>query len=600
MTISAPSAPPSMFAVFRHRNFALLSLSQFISTMGTGLTTLATSLLIYRETSSALGVGLILMATALPTLFVGLFAGVIVDRYDRKRIMIAADLVRAILVLVIPWLLPLNIVWMYLFVAISSGVAQFYEPAQASLLPETAHEDELAAANSMLTVVQVGALTLGYISAGLIASLGPIEWAFYVNALTFAASALCLVFMRITPLAASDDTNLAAVGENLRTGLSFVRDRAVLRSLFLIFIPISIMAGVDSTLMLPFSTQRLSATEFDYSLLEGLFTVGYAVGSLAMARVADRLHEGQWIAMSIAGTGLMNAAFGLMDTVPGGIVFMCLYGIMNAPSYVGYSLIIQRHTPRDVRGRVSSAFFITRDLTYMVGMVVGGLADVLDVRLLVLGSGILTMICGLVASRLSGLGQPTAEWLRMLTMLRTAPAAPGLGLGRAALLSDINLLARRLPLFADFDLRERQKLAEQTRVYDVAAGTAIVRQGEASDAAYILLEGSTVASRTEGEDTRVLEVHNPGDFFGEIAALTGAQRTASVLVDQDAQVLQVPVATLRELMRLPEINRAFTSKLTERMVRMGLMDLPRIAGMDQELLRELRTPRRPQTDTPAA
>jgi MFS family permease len=530
-----------------------------------------------------------LMATALPTLFIGMFAGVVVDRFDRKRIMIAADLLRALLVASIPLLLLFGVTWLYVIVALCSAAAQFFEPAQSSVLPETAGDEELAAANSLMTISQVSALTIGYAGAGLIATVATIEWAFYLDALTFVASALCLTFLRIAPLAVAGKTDLAAVVRNLGAGLSFVRNTVVLRSLLLIFIPIFFTFGVANTLMLPFTTRALRGTEFEYSLLEGVFAVGFVAGSLLMARLADRLHEGQWIAISIACMGLTDMALGLVQTIPHALMLSGAYGILNAPSYIGRSLIIQRNTSRTMRGRVSSAFFVARDLAYIIGMPAAGLADLVDVRLLVVANAAVLTVCGLVAFRLPGLGQPTAEWRRLLTMLRTAPAAPGLGLGRAALTSDIDLLAYHMPMIAGLGARERQALAGQLRIYEAAAGTAIVRQGEVSDAAYIVLEGRTAASRADGSGERVLEIHNPGDFFGEIAALTGVQRTASVLADQPTRVLQVPAAALRQLMNDPQIHRVFLSKLTERMMRMGLVELPRVGGLDQETLRELRT-----------
>src|SRR5919205_4160207 len=106
MAIPMRSARPSAFAVFRRRNFTLLWIAQFISRMGSGLTSIAAAILVYRLTGSALSVGLMLLATALPSLFVGLIAGVFVDRGDRKRIMVAADLIRAVLLGAIPFLVP--------------------------------------------------------------------------------------------------------------------------------------------------------------------------------------------------------------------------------------------------------------------------------------------------------------------------------------------------------------------------------------------------------------------------------------------------------------------------------------------------------------
>ncbi len=80
-----------MFAIFRKREFSLLWSGQLVSTIGSSLTDLAAGILVFELTGSVLNVGLVLMVTALPTLFFGLFAGVFVDRFNRKRILLAAD-----------------------------------------------------------------------------------------------------------------------------------------------------------------------------------------------------------------------------------------------------------------------------------------------------------------------------------------------------------------------------------------------------------------------------------------------------------------------------------------------------------------------------
>ena len=95
---TGPAPAPSMFAVFRRRDFSLLWLAQLISTAGSSLTDLAAGIYVYRVTESALAVGLTLMVTAIPSLVVGLLAGVFVDRHDRKRILIATCLIQAVIV----------------------------------------------------------------------------------------------------------------------------------------------------------------------------------------------------------------------------------------------------------------------------------------------------------------------------------------------------------------------------------------------------------------------------------------------------------------------------------------------------------------------
>ena len=168
----------SMFSVFRNRSFTLLWIGQLISSMGSALTALAASILIYRLTGSALSVGLMLIATSGPTVLIGLIAGVFVDRYDRKRIMLMADLLRAILIFLTPFLIPLSINWVYLIVALTSGITQFFDSAHASVLPEVASDKELSAANALMAVSSVGSTTVGFAAAGLIVTSLSIEWAF--------------------------------------------------------------------------------------------------------------------------------------------------------------------------------------------------------------------------------------------------------------------------------------------------------------------------------------------------------------------------------------------------------------------------------------
>ena len=113
--------------------------------------------------------------------------------------------------------------------------------------------------------------------------------------------------------------------------------------------------GLMVLLLLPFSLTVLHATEFEYGLQEGLTSVGFVVGSLLMARLADRLREGQWIA--IGGLGMATAFFlyALSSSMSLALVFVIISGFMNAQHAIGRRLAIQRNTTSEVRGRVSSA-----------------------------------------------------------------------------------------------------------------------------------------------------------------------------------------------------------------------------------------------------
>jgi CRP-like cAMP-binding protein/predicted MFS family arabinose efflux permease len=588
--MTTATALPSAFSVFRNRSFTLIWTGQLISTAGSALTAMAAGILVYRLTGSALSVGLMMMATALPTLFVGLIAGVFVDRYDRRRIMLTADLIRAALVFLIPFLIQANIAWLYLIVALSSAVGQFFDPAHSSVMSEVASDEELAAANSMMTVSSIGAQAIGFAAAGYIASQLEIEWAFYIDALTFIFSAACILFLRLAPLNVEGQTNVATILRNLRAGFGVIGHTPGLRSLFTVYLPVFITFGLNNALLLPFARRALNADEFEYSLIEGISTVGFVVGSFAMAHLGDRLREGQWIAISFVGMALLSMIYSQLTSVPLAIVIGALAATLNAPSVVGRQLIIQRQTPREARGRVFSAFFVVRDTMFMLGMAGAGLADVIDVRTLFFLQALAFLVVGLLALVLPGLGQPTAEWKRAISLLRGAKAAPRLSVGRAAALADLDRLAVHISALASLTAKERQSLAAQTLVADAPGGAIVIHKGETSDNAYFILSGQAVAGYVEEDEYQLLEVLNPGDFFGEIAALTGLPRTANIITEEDTTLLQVPAAALREMTKHPALNRLFLNKLTERMIRMRMLDVPRNGGLDQATLRELRTP----------
>ncbi len=227
-------AVPSPFAVFRRRTFALMWTGQLVSTTGSALTSLASSILIYRITGSALSVGLMLMASAAPSLLVGLIAGVFVDRYDRRRIMVIADLLRAGLVFLIPFLVPYNILWLYIINMLSSAVGQFFDPAYESVLPEAAEEDELAAANSLMAISSFGSTAIGFAASGLIASRFPIQYAFYLDAISFLVSAGCIALIRTRKVEVQEQTSVGLVLRNLGAGMNFLVKKPVLRSLLLV------------------------------------------------------------------------------------------------------------------------------------------------------------------------------------------------------------------------------------------------------------------------------------------------------------------------------------------------------------------------------
>jgi len=585
-------AAPSMFAVFRSRDFRLIWLAQLISTAGSSLTDLAAGIWVYRETNSALAVGLTLMATAVPSLVVGLLAGVYVDRHDRKKIMVMTCLIQSVIVALIAVTVELDsIVFLYVFILLNAGVKQFFDPAYDSLIPEMATDEELNAANAFLSIASFGSTAIGFAGAGLLASTVGLTWAFILDALSFLLCAGLITFMGKYPMPApEDDATVGVIFENLKAGLGTLFGTPIIRSLFIVGAFMFVAFGLWNVLLLPFSIRELGATEFEYGLQEGLTSVGFVIGSLLMARFSRLLPEPAWIVVSLSVMGVLGVMYANATSVPIAILIVALSGLAQPPSSVSRSVLLQRNTPREMRGRVFSAFYVMRDIIFLIGMAGAGLADFVDIRALIIFASCLLFVSAAFTLVAPGLGFST--WGAAARRLRSAEG-PGLAVSpsRAATLADFDRLAVRLGVFGRLSADQRAAFVSEATVREVPAGTKIVEHGDAALSAFFILDGSTTAGIPVDDDYHGLSTMTAGDFFGEIGALTGSARTADVVADVDTTLLEVPSESLRGTMAVPEIQKVVLSTMSSRLQRTDAADLPRLAGVGQAELRDLRTPR---------
>jgi hypothetical protein len=277
--------------------------------------------------------------------------------------------------------------------------------------------------------------------------------------------------------------------------------------------------------------------------------------------------------------------------VPLAIVLVMISGFFNSPTSVARSVLLQRNTPREMRGRVFSAYYVMRDVIFVIGMAGAGLADVINVRQLIAFASVLLFGAATYALLAPGIGIRSLRAAR--ARLEEATGAPVLaGMPwRPATLADFDLLVGKLPTFARLSAEQRDAFLRDARIHDVPAGTRIVEHGDRASSAYFIVDGSATAGIPEDGGYRGLSTMAEGDFFGEIAALTGSPRTADVVADREATLLEVPADALRAVMFEPEIRRLVFLTLTSRLMRTEAADLPRLAGPDQEALRDLRTPR---------
>ena len=144
-----------------------------------------------------------------------------------------------------------------------------------------------------------------------------------------------------------------------------------------------------------------------------------------------------------------------------------------------------------------------------------------------------------------------------------------------------------MPALAGMSAKERAQLASDTLVAEALGGKVVVYRGETSDAAYFILKGKVGVGFIKDEEYVILNYLEEGDFFGEVAALTGAQRTANVITEEECEFLILPAKVMKRLAQNYEgVRDLFYTTITERL---SQTELPRGVGFDQQLLRELRS-----------
>jgi Ni/Fe-hydrogenase subunit HybB-like protein len=150
--------------------------------------------------------------------------------------------------------------------------------------------------------------------------------------------------------------------------------------------------------------------------------------------------------------------------------------------------------------------------------------------------------------------------------LRDGAGGPGTARGRGATIDDLELLARHLPELAMVSAEDRLKSLAGAMVLEVAAGDALLRQGEKENEAFFVLAGRVVVEREESGRFRITRSVGPGEQFGETSALAGTPRMATAIAEGPTRVLRLPADSLRQLMRTPQMNRIIRSRMQERLM----------------------------------
>lgn len=383
----------------RSRNFALLWSAQVISGFGDRITVVALAYVTWQITQSALSTAVAVVITSLPHALLGFFGGAIADAVGHRRAMIAADLIRALTIGMIPLTLAAGGgLWVvYAFVILAALCSTVFNPARLAIVPDLVATGRLAASNSLVYASDRIVEIVGVLVAGaIVAVVG--EGAFYADAATFAASA---VLLRLIDRPGQPPRRISWAGllADTADGLRVLRDHAVLRTntAFSLLAQLSLPVMNGLTPVLVFREYGLGAGEF--AATEAAIATGAVVASLTYSNVFGGVRKGRLI---VTGFGMYGVVVLLISASPGlavTLALLVLVGFANVLFFVSNVTLSQEVTPPALRARVFGARTALLHLTWLPMIVIsGGLAEGVPVQPLLAAAGAFTLAVAIAGS----------------------------------------------------------------------------------------------------------------------------------------------------------------------------------------------------------
>ena len=366
----APPRRVGLRTVFAQPEYRRLWSARTASQWGDVFATVALALLVFDLTGSALGVSAVVFAEILPVLLLAPLAGTLVDRLPRVRVMVAADLWRALLAVSLLFVGDEVVAVYAIAFGLSLGAVMF-NPAANSALPALVEGDELVAANSGIwTAAVLSQIVLAPLAGILYATLGAGP-AFGINAASFVVSAALLARLRVPPGVRS--TERRGFFTDAVAGLRVLAGDRLLRALGIGQLLAALSAGATSALLVVLAREHLALPASGYGLLLGAIGVGAVLGPLVLTRLVSDPRRPAFVFGPYLIRGVVDVVLATFTALPLALVALAIYGLGTSSGAVTFNSLLQSHTPEHLRGRIFASFDVFWQLGRLVSLLVGGL-----------------------------------------------------------------------------------------------------------------------------------------------------------------------------------------------------------------------------------
>ena len=390
--------PPAL----RARNYRLFFAGQSLSLMGSWMTNVATVWLVYNLSDSPWMLGVVGFTSQIPTLILLPFAGVLIDRWNRHRVIIATQILAMVqsLALAVLALTGVINIWHILVLSFFQGAINAFDwPTRQAFVPELVEKKEdLANAIALNASMFNGARLIGPAIAGLLIATVGASYCFLIDGLSYIAVIAGLLAMQIKArkIAATNTKPLQRLKEGFVYAFGFPPIRAILLLLALVS-----FAGVSYTVLVPiFATKILQGGPQTLGFLMAASGVGAFAGAISLISRTSIVGLGKWIAISPAILGFGLIGLGLSRVLGLSLIMMLFVGFGFILQFAGGNTFLQTIVEDDKRGRVMSiytmAFF---GVTPFGNLVAGGLANYIGAPNTVIIGGIICVLGSIIFTK---------------------------------------------------------------------------------------------------------------------------------------------------------------------------------------------------------
>lgn len=393
-----------MTSIFSNRNFMLLWIARLVSRLGDWLLDIALPILVYNLTGSAVALGGIVAVEVLPTIFLAPFAGALVDRVERKKVLTFTNILLGLSVLLL--LLVRDTTYLpiiYVVAVINSCLGTLLTPAQSALLPEVVPDHQLTQANSVMALTLQTTRFVGPMLGGIVLAVAAPTVLFTLDAISFLLAALLVASLKHNSGSQKEDKlesferKATTIVQDIRDGFAIVWQSRALQVVIGLGTVMMLSAGVVMTVLLVFVVQVLKGTESTYGYILSAQGAGMIVGGILTMTVLSRYTPATLFTIFSAIFGLLF----LVVSVSSNLLLSGLgvggMGLCMAVITICTQTLMQTMVPNEFRGRVFATIDAVTSVAVLLGAGVGGvLTDIVGVRTVLILAAIIACVAACI------------------------------------------------------------------------------------------------------------------------------------------------------------------------------------------------------------